>query len=152
MKFFHIPKAGRSLALAALAVSVLAVGPMATLTASAHTGVCRSDPVIYLSNGKTVTLYETISDVSADVTGGNYILHGPMGTSVTSASWSGTLGSQQSLTYYADQKAGDYSASSTVLTKKTGIPVTAYMQVDGNSSKSSSGYSNTPIYNSDHSR
>ena len=116
--------------------------------ASAALGVCRSDPVFTLSNGRVITLNEAITDTKADITGASYVLHIPTGTEVSSISYSGAVGSQQNMSWYADQAAGTFTATSTVLTKTAKIPVTAYMSIGAKNSTSTTGVSNVAIPNS----
>jgi hypothetical protein len=100
---------------------------LATMSPAAFAaiGVCRSDPVFTLANGQAVTLNESITDVKSDITGGSYVLHIPVGRKVSSVSYSGAVGSKQSLTWTADQPANTFSATSTVLTTTSKVAVTA---------------------------
>jgi len=109
--------------------------------------VCRSDPVFTLGGGRTVTLNESITDVRTDITGGSYVLHIPTGLKVVSVAYAGAIGSQQNMSWYADQPTNTFKASSTVLTKTSLVPVTAYMTVGAKNSTSTAGTSNTAIAN-----
>jgi len=115
--------------------------------ASAAVGVCRSDPVFTFANGKTLTLNETITDSKSDVIGATYVLHIPVGWAVSKISYTGTVGSQQNLSWYADQPAGEGSASTTVLTKTAKVPVTANATLGSKKSSSVSGISNEALTN-----
>ncbi len=127
----HLSK--RSLLISAV-TAALCLGTASGLTsllndAHASIGVCRSDPVFTLTNGMTVTLFETLTDDPSDIVGGSYVLHIPAGVSVRTVNYSGTVGSQQSFTYYADAQPNAYSATSTVLTTTDHVQMTAYMTV-----------------------
>ena len=102
---------------AAMTLAFASLALAAIPSASAAVGVCRSDPVFTLGSGKTITLNESITDVKTDITGGSYVLHIPTGKKIVSISYSGALGSSQSMSWTADQAAGMFTATSEVLTK-----------------------------------
>lgn len=96
--------------------------------ARAQISYCRSDPVVTLSNGDRVTLYETIYDTATDVTGISYQLHIPVGLTVASISFSGAVPSSlQTITTTADENPGNFDAYTVVNTKTANSSVTAYM-------------------------
>ena len=142
----HSTFSGVMLGLASLLAGSLALG--ALTPAAASVGVCRSDPVFTMNNGKSITLNETITDTKADIKGGAYVLHIPTGTKVTKISYSGAVGSSQSTSWTADQPAGSYTATSTVSTTAASAPVTAYMTIGIKNSTSDIGTSNKAIPNS----
>jgi hypothetical protein len=99
----------------------------------AQLATCRSDPLLTLSNGAQVTLYEDIYDAASDVTGVTYQLHVPVGVMVRSITYSGAISSKlQTITVTADENAGDYDAYTVVYTKTANISVTAYMSGTSN--------------------
>ncbi|HLJ69511.1 MAG TPA: hypothetical protein VKX16_19320, partial [Chloroflexota bacterium] len=63
--------------LAALLGSAV-LGSFAAGNAAATAG-CRTDPLVTLSNGTRLTLYEDIADSASDVTAVSYKLHIPVG-------------------------------------------------------------------------
>jgi hypothetical protein len=108
---------------------------------------CQTDPVVVLSNGKSVQLAATIYDDASDVESVAYSLHGPAGTSVVSVTYSGDLpASMESFTYTADAKAGQYPATTTVVTGASGIQVSALESAGGpRQTQTVNGSSNQPI-------
>jgi hypothetical protein len=115
-----------ALGVAALIGSAL-IGSLAPHDAGAA-AACRSDPIVALSNGAQVTLYEDISDTAADVTSITYQLHIPVGLTVKSIVYQGAVPSSvQSITVHADENTGNYDAYTVVNTRTPNIPVTAYM-------------------------
>jgi hypothetical protein len=104
----------------------LTAGHLRVPGAQAEIGVCYTDPVVVLSNGTTVDLNDTINDSYLDVQHIVYTLHAPVGTSIESVTYtSGPIGPKESLQYYADQPAGQYTATSDVFTGASNIAVTA---------------------------
>jgi|SRR5579872_1076488 len=94
---------------------------------------CRSDPIVALSNGTQLTMYEDISDTAAVVTSITYQLHIPVGLTVKSIVYQGAVpGSVQSITVYADENTGNYDAYAVVNTRTPNTSVTAYMSGTGN--------------------
>jgi hypothetical protein len=115
---------GRRLLLG-LVAGLLGLGGLGITHASINT--CRTDPVITLSDGSVITLYEDISDTATDVTGITYQLHVPVGDTVTSISYPGAVSSRsQSVTVTADENPGNYDGYATVDTGTSSISVAAY--------------------------
>lgn len=117
MNFLH--KFGFSLKLwLVLALAFLVVLPQ---TASAKRVFCRSDPVVILSNGVVIDISADVGTLLFNVEEVHYELHGPQGTSpiavVHTPAW---LTSQETFTYYADQPAGQYLATTIVHTSDPG--------------------------------
>ncbi|HEV3311869.1 MAG TPA: hypothetical protein VG815_15270 [Chloroflexota bacterium] len=134
-----------SLVLGLLCVPVLA------FRVSAQVAGCRSDPVVTLSNGDQVTLWENISDQASDVKTVTYVLHGPRGTSVSSIAYSGAVPkSQQTLRYVANDGPMTYDSYTTISTGVAGVQISANMQVNRTMStvaKSVTGPSGHSIHN-----
>lgn len=133
---------GVALLLFALASnSWLATGARAALT------YCRSDPVVTLSNGTQVTLYEDISDSTTDVSKITYQLHIPVGAKVTSIAYTGAVpASQQTITVFADENLGNYDGYTVVATITPTINVTAYMSANATVSTHTSGHSGQTLH------
>jgi hypothetical protein len=94
--------------------------------AQAQTSVCYTDPVVVLSDGTTLDLNDTINDSLTDVQQIQYTLHAPCGTSIISIVYtSGPIGPKESLRFYADQPAGQYTSTSDVTTGSSSIAVVA---------------------------
>jgi hypothetical protein len=139
-----------------LALSLtLGIGALAApaLITGAHAQIsgCRSDPLVVLSNGDQVTLYEDISDTATDVTQITYQLHIPVGLSVKSVTYSGAVSSNlQSITFSADENPGNYDAYTVVYTKTPNIPVTAYMTANVSTSTHTAGHSSQVLHSHVH--
>jgi hypothetical protein len=124
-----------------LAVTLVALLGQA-VGASAQTVTCRTDPVVALSNGVSVTLYETITDTATDVTKITYALHVPVGVSIKSISYVGAVpATAQSITLHQDENPGNYDAYTEVYTATPNIPVTAYMAANSTVSCQTAGHS-----------
>lgn len=82
--------------------------------AAAQGGICRSDPVLYLSNGRSVQISTAVSDARSDVFGVAYGVHLPVGTSVTRIKYTGAV--PESVTLYADEPSSTYLTETTVST------------------------------------
>ena len=79
--------------------------------------LCRSDPVVILSNGVTLDIGATISTLPWQVTEVHYELHVPQGVSLVSAIHTPTwLTSQETFTVIGDQPAKSYVVNVTVRT------------------------------------
>lgn len=113
-----------------------------TARASAMLTRCRLDPIFMLSNGDKITVTLDISTDAANITSITYILHVPVGVTVTKAVF--TAGSTAGETYkvYQDSAEKTYSTDIIVLTKnKDSVAVFATTRVNGVFSQSFSGYS-----------
>jgi hypothetical protein len=102
-------------------------------SANAAYSACRSDPVISLSNGQQMTLYEDISADPSQITGISYQLKLPVGVSVTSISYVGQIPANvQSVTVSSTNPANTYDDLVTVQSvsatgKPISSPVVAYL-------------------------
>jgi hypothetical protein len=130
--------AGRRLALALGAAGLLA-GSLAAPAAHAALIRCSTDPVVILSNGAQVTMSNDIYDVSTNVTKVAYILHAPIGTTVTSVSYANsTAGIPETFTFYADTQPGDYDSYVVTTDANSKVSVYAYTTVQTVSGKTQS--------------
>ena len=114
-----IPVYFRTVRRGLFAVLVLALGGLgATRAQPAHAdiSVCRSDPVVLLSNGTVVDLTVVVNDAPSDIQRVGYVLHGPAGTQVVRVVYSAEKSNLESLTFYADLEAGGYAAGALVST------------------------------------
>ncbi len=106
---------------------------------------CRSDPVIVLSNLRTLDVSATIYDSTSDLRSVTYTVHGPSGTSVVLAlSTDGLVGQVEHFKYVADQLPNHYSVTAYVSTGTTSRVTVSGITLAGRS-ESLSGYSNQPI-------
>ncbi|HVU11189.1 MAG TPA: hypothetical protein VHD90_07915 [Phototrophicaceae bacterium] len=116
-------KAARSLFVQLL----LALSLLAILSGAAQASMlCRSDPVVILSNGMTLDLGASISVLPWQVREVHYELHVPVGVSMIAAirtpAW---LTSQETFAVVADQQPKQYEAITTVYTSDGNAQVTA---------------------------
>ena len=85
--------------------------------AQASSLLCRSDPVVILSNGMTLDMGATISTLPMQVTEVHYELHVPAGVTavivIRTPAW---LTSQETFTVYDDQQPEQYQTVTTVHT------------------------------------
>lgn len=88
--------------------------------------ICRSDPVVILSNGLTLDIGASISVLPFDVTEVHYELHVPQGVSalltVHTPAW---ITSQETFTLIDDMPARQYKVTTTAHTKAGDADVTA---------------------------
>jgi hypothetical protein len=97
--------------------------------AFAGTTACRTDPVVTLSSGVTVTMAATIYDTQSDIQKVVYVLHAPSGVTVTGITWpNDSLSSRESVQYFADNTTGHYTTQTTVTTETKGVKVSATTQ------------------------
>lgn len=112
---------GRALLLAG---SLLLTASAAALpgSAEAQVSICRTDPVVTLSNGDVVTLASSIRDSARDVRRVVYSLHGPVGTSALHVGFANSSANiRESISYHADLEWYGYVATTRVITGKSSI-------------------------------
>jgi hypothetical protein len=110
----------------------LGLGVLPSPGAVAHAALsgCRTDPVVSLSNGVQVSMSNSISDMSTNVSSVAYTLHGPQRTTVTGVSYANsTPGVPETFQYIADNNAGNYDSYSAIYDKNAGIDVQYYTTV-----------------------
>lgn len=120
-------------------------GPFVSHPAHAYISGCDTDPIVYLSNGVVVTMDASINAPITDVSSVSYVLHVPMGTSVTSTVYD-AFGYLEQLTVVAEQWRQQYTTDTTVVTVASGVQVTATSSVTGIGTKSTSGYSGQTLH------
>ena len=108
-------------------VLVVFLAIFALLPATAHAWLlCRSDPIVILSNGVTLDLGADISTMPWQVQEVHYELHVPRGVSLVLAihtpAW---LTSQETFNLVADQAPAQYGVITTVKTSEGDAHVTA---------------------------
>ena len=85
--------------------------------AQAAASVCRTDPIVWLSDGHKVTLSANISTELSKVHQITYTLHAPAGLTVTSiVHTAGGLGTKEVFYFYGDQPAQHYTTETVVRT------------------------------------
>jgi hypothetical protein len=142
----------RHAALAALSIGAGLVLALAGTGTALGITACRSDPVVTLSDGTTLTVWESISDTASDVKSISYAVHVPVGVSIKSVVYTGDVAAQlQSVTLYADENSGDYDTYTTVVTGTPGIQTKAYAQANNSTAKvvsaQTTGHTPNPLHN-----
>jgi hypothetical protein len=107
----------RRLWLAASLSLTLVVGALMPRSAAAYVGGCRTDPILYLSNGAQVTITSTIGDDPSDIRQVLYVVHAPAGTTLLSvADPTGTLNASEVVAFSADNAPDTYDTGTMVTT------------------------------------
>lgn len=109
--------------------------------AFAGTTVCRTDPIVTLSNGQTITLWSSIGTDITTVSNVSYVLHIPANLQVTSVTHD-QYASLESFSWVADQGGNRFEDDTTVTTSSPAgtVPVTAWASLpQGNNTFSASG-------------
>jgi hypothetical protein len=103
---------------------------------------CRKDPIVSLSNGKTLLISEVISTAANNVTQVTYIVHAPKGTTITKITYTGgaSTSAVENVIFYADLAPDSYTTEIVVTTTQPHIPVTA-KTIIGKTSGTVSGFS-----------
>jgi hypothetical protein len=98
--------------------------------------ICRTDPIVHLSNGQSVVVSSAISDTPTDIKKVTYTLHVPVGLGVSGIVYTGgSFAGKESMTVYADNEGGTYTSTTTVqIRANTAVPVTATITVKGSQS------------------
>jgi hypothetical protein len=102
--------------------------------AQADIGICRSDPLVLLSNGVRVSLTDVVGDPASDVQHISYLLRAPVGTTIQTVLYPGDRTSSEALTFVADQGPHSYLAGTTVSTvwnRTAPVTFTATVQLPG---------------------
>jgi hypothetical protein len=106
-------------------VLVLLVLLLSGRNAQGAASACRTDPIVWLSDGHKVTLSANISADLSMVQQVAYTLHAPAGLTVTSiVHTAGGLGTKEVFYFYADQPAKHYTTN-TVVRSSARVAVTA---------------------------
>lgn len=99
--------------------------------AYARLAVCRSDPLVLLSDGTVLDISADIGALLWDVQEVHYILHIPEGlhvvASVSTPNWPTTV---ERFDVFADNPPGVYTSTTTVYTREENTPVTANFLVN----------------------
>jgi hypothetical protein len=122
---------GRRLILLSLILGTsLLAGSLAPRRAQAAVSLCRTDPIVLLSNGVVVQLTASFQLLPADVKAIHYNLRVPAGTRVSYIVFAGGGVSQlESMTVKANDAPGTYDSSSIVYSSMSGVTVSVTEQV-----------------------
>ena len=125
-----------------LVAMLLFLFPLSHAQAAFH--LCRTDPIVTLSNGDIVSIYVEVAAEPEDIQNIDYVLHVPKGVTATNIVYLGTdLGLVENLTLKQDAKPREYKAETTVFTKDK-VDVSTTIVFD-DSSKTADGDSNRAI-------
>jgi hypothetical protein len=98
--------------------------------------ICRTDPIVFLSDGTRVKMTADIGTAAENVQGIVYTLHAPVGTSVVRIVYTGAH-VPETVDFFADRTAGTYDTDTVV-------------SVAGNSAQSAVGVTATTVVNGRH--
>jgi hypothetical protein len=148
-----LSRATRGVCLAtALAGGGLLSSALAAHPAFAHASVCRSDPIVLLSNGEQVNMVANFTADPASVSKIVYSLKAPSGATITKITYTGgAFASKEQVQFQANQPSGTYSLATTVSATGTSFTVSAtdtlISQATGSTiaSGTASGTSNKPV-------
>ena len=100
--------------------------PFAPISEAAAGG-CRSDPIVILSDGTILDVSADIGTAVSNVREIHYVVHGPRGVMLMSATSTPILGFQgkETFTYYADAAPNQYITETLVQTTYNQVSVTA---------------------------
>lgn len=117
-------RVARTAALGTVLGTVLLFSSGLAGSVQAAQGVCRSDPVVVLSNLKTLDLSAVIYDSQSDLKSVTYTLHLPSGVKpLVVVPTDGLLGQIEHFGYVNDQRTGSYAVTTFASTGTT-VPVT----------------------------
>lgn len=116
---------------AALVAATLAAGPWTAHPAGATWSSCGGDPIVWLSNGDKITMQVTINDAATDIQNVTYLVHGPVGTTVSQITYTGgALSGLESVQFVADDPSGTYDTTTLVTTGTAGITISGETTVN----------------------
>ena len=111
-------------------------------SASAAIFLCRTDPVVQLSDGTTIQLQAAISDDQADVQQIAYTVHAPAGTTLSRVVYTGgAFAAKEPVRFFADDTPGTFDTSTVVTTGTPGVAVNVQTSVPGIGRASATGQS-----------
>jgi hypothetical protein len=142
MRLPIIARGARRAAGVAVLLAALLVAFAPSLPAQAGAGLCRTDPVVVLTNGTVIDLGADISTGLLSLNHVTYTLHVPQGSRVLAVVHTPNLPTTtESFNIAADAAAGRYRADTVVTTAGTPAPVTVTLSVGLLRWASAQGYS-----------
>lgn len=121
----------RALLVFSAVVVLLLAGVPNSPVADARLAVCRSDPLVLLSDGTLIDISADIGALLFEVKEVHYALRIPEGldvvASVSTPNWPTTI---ERFTVYADNPPGIFTSTTTVHTRRADTPVTANFLVN----------------------
>jgi hypothetical protein len=131
-----------------LVLMALLLSLATTSVAYAGRSICRSDPIVTLSNGTVVTMTEDIALDPSSVRSVTYTLNAPRGTTITRIVYTGDIpAANQRVVLVANRDATHYHTQTHVDAITNNIAVTATLQVQqtGFYSVTARGNTNTDV-------
>jgi hypothetical protein len=123
-------------------VLVIMLAGMTFQSASAALRTCRTDPIVFLSDGHKVSLSVTMATDAANVSQIRYVLHVPSGVRVTDVIFTGgEMARKEMVMVWADLPANSYKSETSVHTHAGIVDVSATTMLLVGVSKTVSGRS-----------
>jgi hypothetical protein len=119
-------------------------GPLLAGGAHAQLSTCRTDPIVTLSNGVSITMWATMQTDISNVKSVTYVLHVPAGVTLKSVSYD-TNGSLEHLSLVADQTGTHYADQTSVTLTSGSVSMTAYATRQDSTVASKNGTTGTTI-------
>lgn len=122
-----------------LAVTLLLFFPQARAQAAFY--LCRTDPIVTLSNGDVVSIYVEMNADPVDIQRIDYTLHVPKGVTALSIVYLGTeIGLVENLTVKPDAKSDEYkSETKVVAAKSVAVTATTWFETESKSATGKGG-------------
>lgn len=113
-----------------LTLLMILAGFQIPASASAAFAGCGGDPILYLSNGTTLSVATTIETDVSSVKNVIYTIHTPHGVKLNGVAWSGDPGllAKESLVFHDDAQVNQYLTDVVVQTTHNKVKVTAVSQ------------------------
>lgn len=142
MRFMKVRKVWSIISIAILAAVLMAVSVAPGEVAASRSG-CRADPLITLFDGTQIQIVTGIGTSISDIQSIVYTVHAPAGSGVATVIYTySILGVRETLQFYADAPAGQYTTDTIVYTGTRGVAVdttTNIIKLLGLESKSARG-------------
>lgn len=130
----------------AFVMAVALLGFAAPGGASASVGLCRTDPIVMLSNGVTMRLTTGVNDASSDVQSVLYTVALPAGVSINQVVYTGgALGGKESVVAQTANDGSAYNTTVLVTTGASNVQVAAGVALTSGQSGAAAGYSGQPF-------
>lgn len=121
MNATSLPQSFGTKALYALLIGFMLMLPWQVDAASMR---CRSDPIVFVSDGTRLQFNSIVEAPRDDVTSIDYVVHGPVGTQIDriifTPKWARDI---ETVVYVADQAPGQYQIVTVVNTVSPDVPV-----------------------------
>ncbi|HZT95232.1 MAG TPA: hypothetical protein VFB34_00180 [Chloroflexota bacterium] len=155
MNIFRRLKSSRLVAFSGIVAAGLLLIPLGASTTfatkSSHLSGCRSDPVIFLSNGNMLDLSATVNTAESGVRLVTYTVHIPTGVKISRIQYTQGFLRREKVVAYADDTLGTYDSATDVQTTRSGVAVSTtgvvvYKSGTKSEMASTSGWSDQDLY------